>query len=440
MPVHIRPRSGLETCAPGSDALILDEAGAGSTADDVPESRASRLRRVPGAGAVLGFIAIAALVWFVVFWSVLHPPAVSPVQAPVAGAAALPAVFRGWAHWDANWYASISRDGYSYQRGAQSSVAFFPVYPMVIHGIVAMVPGANRLVVGSLATLTAGVAAAALFWRWCRDRLPASSATTAVLLLAVYPYSVYLYGPVYADALFLALTLAAFVLLERDHVVGAALVGALATGSRPAGIIVAVALIARLIEQRAAPTSPGIPRGSGPGLHRWHRPPLKRGDYTIVAAAGGFVGYCVYLGCRFGDPFAFATVQGASGWDQNPGPHTWFKLDFFAEVTRAPFGPAALGLVLQLGFALLALATVPAIGRRFGWSYALLVGLIVAMPLIATKDFQGTGRYLLPAFPVAAIAGHGLAQRPHLRAAVLTAGVATIALFSSWFAKGNYLS
>ena len=52
-------------------------------------------------------------------------------------------------------------------------------------------------------------------------------ATTAVLLLAVFPYSIFLYGPVYADALFLAGVLASFVLLERERVLAATMVCAI---------------------------------------------------------------------------------------------------------------------------------------------------------------------------------------------------------------------
>ena len=399
-------------------------------------------RILPFALALGGFIAIAAAVWFVVFWSVQHPPAVAPIQAPVPGAADLPAIFRGWAHWDASWYTSISRDGYHYQPGTQSSVAYFPLFPLLIRLVVAVSPGgANAYIVGTILTLIAGITAAALFWVWCRERFSAPSATMAVLLLAVYPYSIYLYGPVYADALFLAGVLGAFVLLERDHILAAAIVGAFTTAARSAGLILAIALVARLIEIRARERSIAIDDPVRQAwLRRWDPRVLHRRDLSIFLASGGLIAYCAFLRVAFADQFAFATVQSAPGWDQGPGWQTWLKADFVAEVARNPLGPASLGMVFQASLALAVLAMVPWVARKIAPSYALFVALIALMPIIATKDFQGAGRYLLPAFPIIALCGHALSQRRALGVLTLAAGIPIILLFASWFAKGNYLA
>ena len=43
--------------------------------------------------------------------------------------------------------------------------------------------------------------------------------------------------------------------------------------------------------------------------------------------------------------------------------------------------------------------------RRFGWGYAAYAAVVIAIPIIGTKDFMGTGRYVLAAFPVIAAAG-----------------------------------
>jgi amino acid transporter len=42
--------------------------------------------------------------------------------------------------------------------------------------------------------------------------------------------------------------------------------------------------------------------------------------------------------------------------------------------------------------------------RRFGWGYAAYTVVSLAIPLIGTKDFMGTGRYVLAAYPVIAAA------------------------------------
>ena len=37
-----------------------------------------------------------------------------------------------WARWDGRWYVEIAEHGYTYDPNAQSSVAFFPLYPALM--------------------------------------------------------------------------------------------------------------------------------------------------------------------------------------------------------------------------------------------------------------------------------------------------------------------
>ena len=80
--------------------------------------------------------------------------------------------------------------------------------------------------------MLAGLGVALLFARWVWDRLPRRSAVFAVVVLLVYPYAFFLYGAVYADALFVLCSIGAFLLLERRWYVAAGLVGALATAGQ----------------------------------------------------------------------------------------------------------------------------------------------------------------------------------------------------------------
>jgi hypothetical protein len=378
--------------------------------------------------ALGGFALVALLAWLVAAWSVAHPPASPPHEVAIPGVEALPSWVRGWSHWDAGWYDRISRDGYTYHASEQSSVAFFPLYPLLVHLAGYVVPGWSTFARGATLTAVFGLVAAGLFFAWCRTRMSPPAATTAVLLLAVYPYSIYLFGAVYADALLLACALAAFVLLERGHVAWATIAAVACSAARPVGVLIVVAVAVRHCELRSAVDAGG----------RWG----KRASSVLIGAVGasGFGLYSLYLWWRFGDPFAFATTQQAPGWDQGPGLHTWLKVGFFEELGRSPFSSAALGLVLQASVALLMLATAPAVARRFGHAYGLLVALVVLLPLVASKDFQGTGRYVLPAFPVFALLGDCLDRHPAARVVVLGAGLVAVLLFASWFAKGNYLA
>jgi hypothetical protein len=92
--------------------------------------------------------------------------------------------------------------------------------------------------------------------------------------------------------------------------------------------------------------------------------------------------------------------------------------------------------VLAIGM----LALVPRIARRLGWAYALLTAGVILLPVIGTKDFMGTGRYLLAAFPVFAVAGEWLADRPRLRVVVVGASAIVLVFLTSLFARGHYLA
>ena len=86
------------------------------------------------------------------------------------------------------------------------------------------------------------------------------------------------------------------------------------------------------------------------------------------------------------------------------------------------------------------LATVPTIVRRFGWGYGVYVAVAVAFSFIQLKDFHGLGRHAPAAFPAFAVFGIWLVQRPALRRPALAASAVLLLLFTSWYARGYYLT
>ena len=80
------------------------------------------------------------------------------------------------------------------------------------------------------------------------------------------------------------------------------------------------------------------------------------------------------------------------------------------------------------------------VGRKFGWGYAIYVVVVLAIPLVGSKDFQGVGRYCLAAFPAFAVMGQFLAERRQLATGVLIVSAVGLGLFCSSFARGAYVS
>ena len=369
-----------------------------------------------------------------------------------------PSALEGWVRFDAGWYRSIAEDGY-YFRGEeeQSSVAFFPVYALVMRAFHSLF-GGDTAAWGIFITLLSGLTVAVLFYRWCIPRIGEVSARYALAMLLLWPYGWYLFGAVYADALFIALVIGAFSLLERDRIVLATVLGAIATATRPVGLAVVVGLIARELERQGVFSLPRFDRvrvaritpGKTTSPPREDRLPLLRFDRTKLRARSaipllsiaGLVSYVVYLAAKFDEPFAFVIAERAPGWELRAGPHTWFKVEFFDRVAHFPHMGKwyTAGLVVQavLAFGLLTLTR--RVGRKFGWGYAIYVVVVLAIPLVGSKDFQGIGRYCLAAFPVFAVMGQCLAERRRLAIGVLAVSALGLGLLCSGFARGAYVS
>lgn len=340
--------------------------------------------------------------------------------------------FEGWQRWDAYWYRTIVREGYVYYPDVQSSVAFWPSYPIVVRAVSWAFP--SIFITGSIVSLVSGAASAVLVRRWAGMFLPRAAAVTTVALMLVYPYGYYKFGAVYADSLCLAATLGAFVLLERDRVFWAGLLGVVATAARPAGVVVAIVLVLRLIERR------NLERGAQSVWQRFDPRALRVRDTPILLAFGGVGAWAVYLWARFGDPLLFATIEGTKGWDQGAGPSTWFKLSFIRELQHQPLAWSTIGHLVQGLLLIGALALVPLVIRRFGWAYALYVVGLAALALIGTKDFQSSGRYILGAFPCFAVLAELLVRRPPLRFVILVVSLVALLCMGVAYGRGSYLS
>jgi len=358
------------------------------------------------------------------------------------------AIFGGWFRFDGNWYELIATQGYWFNGPTvQSPVAFFPGYPMVLRGL--HVLGIPVELAATLVTIAAGAGVSIAILRWMRDRLDPRTARIALITFLLYPYAFFLMGASYGDALFLVAAIGAFLLLEGDHPIWAGVAGAVATATRPVGIAVVVGLIAVTLWRRAAVTR----RGRRPSID-WRR--LRRADAGVLLSIGGIVGYMIFLGVRFGHPLAFDEVQQSPGWDQGTGPRTWFKITWFQQIKNLPgwFGDwlhhgdaatfekvqYAVTVILQGLFVLGFLALAVMVWRRFGWGYGLYCFAMLVIALVGTKDFQGTGRYLLATFPCFGVLAVVLSQHRALRWTWWIMSAAMLLLWSFAFGRGYYVA
>ena len=330
-------------------------------------------------------------------------------------------ITRAWIHWDAGWYAAIAADGYWYHPGEQSPVAFFPVYPSAVGALHAL--GVNRYWAGILITAVCGLAGLFVFNRWARRLQGDAVALTATTLFALYPFSFYLYGVMYSDALFLLAVVGAFYALEKDRLWPSVALGIVATAARPVAPAVMIGLIARRIEQRRS-------RGER----------LRACDLALALTGLGLVAYMAFLWYRFGDPLAFIHVQSAAGWMQPPGAATWLKLDLLHRVHRDPTEFGTWIRLANAAAALGALAVAIPTWRRWSKAYAMYIAIVVGVPALSTKDFMGLGRYVIAAFPLFITLAAWLQERPRLRAAWVAVSAVVLVGLSMAFAVGRYVA
>ncbi len=287
----------------------------------------------------------------------------------------------GWARWDVSHYVAVARLGYGDPTSPShdGGVGFFPLYPMLMRGAVALVgvePDGPALALAALAiSFACFLVAVPLFAGLVADQLGERIARTATLLLCVSPFS-FFFTAAYSESLFLLLVAVSLRLGLSGRWRLAALVAGLATGSRLVGLAIAPALV----------------------FLAWRRgEPLRELVWTAVVSVWGVVAYFGYLWVETGNPLAYFSAQ--ANWG-NWSDYVWYYLDF---LIRDPVGyftgderrlVIALNVVLGLG----ALAVLPLVWRWLDSATALLTTLLVVVQFANT--WVSLGRYLLPAIGV----------------------------------------
>lgn len=330
-----------------------------------------------------------------------------------------PAFLNMWIRWDAGWYQAIAEHGYNFSTTVQSAAAYFPLYPMAMHAVMAL--GVNVFIAGIVVTAACGAGGFALFWLWAKERTDPHTADAATLLFLLWPFSFFLYGAVYSDALFIALAIGAFLCLERGALLPSVLLGMLATATRPVGPALVLGLFVRRLELQSR-------TGAA----------LSAKDFAPLLCGAGILAYMAFLYAKFGDPLAFLKAQGA--WRQEPGWASLFKLPLLERVMRkgsySDLPLPALHFAMTLLFLVLAGRT----ASLLGVGYAVYVVAVLAIPLAVSRDFIGLGRYCLSAFPSFVVLADQLRPSARAQKAWLIISSVMLAVMICEFAIGHYIS
>lgn len=155
-----------------------------------------------------------------------------------------------WARWDGRWYVEIAEHGYRYDPNAQSSVAFFPLYPALMR-LVTLPFGTDHtafVVAGLVISNAALLGALYVLGRFARTEIGATAAERIPILFLVFPATVFL-SAAYPESLMLLLGASAFLSAREKRWWRAGIFAALGTLTKPFGIAVTIALLIEAARQ-----------------------------------------------------------------------------------------------------------------------------------------------------------------------------------------------
>ena len=325
-----------------------------------------------------------------------------------------------FAAWDSGWYFDIAQRGYYWSPTGQSSLAFFPLYPMLMRALAWPFGGGDRAlwlsgIALSYACLFLGLAVL--------HRLTATTfggdreaARRTVLYVAVFPFA-YFFTQVYTESLFLLTSVSAVAAAVASRWGWAGLFGALAALTRPNGILIAVPLGLLALAGR-------------PRLAE-----LARRAAALLLVPVGFGAFCAFAWRLSGDPLGWLHAQ--AQWGYTVGNRPWVELmrlldglekhglyGYFFSDPLAPYyflhGMVALAFV----------ALVPSVFTRVGVALGAYVAVSLYVPLTGNA-LEGIGRYAATLFPVFMLLGTIASRRVH--EAILIGSALVLSLLTSLF-------
>jgi hypothetical protein len=321
--------------------------------------------------------------------------------------------------WDSGWYFDIARNGYYYSADGQSSVAFFPLYPMLMRAAAWPFGGTDRALwtAGVVVSCVAFALALIALHRFSERVLGSrEAARRTILYLAVFPFALFM-TRVYAESVFLLASVLAVSNAHSRYWGRAGLFGAFATLARPNGILIGLPLVLMAVWDR-------------PGFRE-----IAKRAVALVPVPLALGAYCAFVYLEAGHPLAWLSAQGQWGYFLwNPPWQQLLKLlgrlskygiyDYFFVSPMAPYhffnGLAALVF----------LALTPSVFRRLGAPMGAYVLVSLLIPL-SSNSLIGIGRYAAVLFPVFMVLG--AVRSPRVHEALLITGSALLALYVALF-------
>lgn len=355
------------------------------------------------------------------------------------------AVLDAMTGWDGGWYVGIVKHGYAYDPDRQSSVAFFPAYPLMVRYVhqmtglsvhLAALLVSHACLLGSMGVLVAYV----------RQRFPTScEQITPYVLLAfgLFPMTFFL-RMAYSESLFLFLCILALYGMEKKWpVLLIAFVVGIATATRAVGVALLLPLMLFTVKNRQT---------------AWGA--ATQMLYLIPVACWGLLDYILFLQLEFGNALAF--VQTQRHWQMRPALSLGARLEVLFSLepiwsVYVPSSPAYWGrfghglnplfnplFANPIYFVLAAVLTViGALKRWLTWEEVLLAAGMLLIPYV-TKSYEngmsGQGRFAAAVFPIYIVLGIWLSRLSlPIVVGFFALAIFFLAVYAAMFAAGCHI-
>ncbi|GAA3402994.1 hypothetical protein ACFFNY_05630 [Paenibacillus hodogayensis] len=202
------------------------------------------------------------------------------------------------------WYASVIENGYlkepTTEEGITANSAFFSLYPLLVTGLVKI---SNLSTNQAGAVLSTAFLTVALYYTYRYVSLTRGkiSATTAILLIALGPYSFY-FSALSTDSLFILLVILSFYFLEQKRWIMSGIIGALLSFTRPLGVVILIPLIFKMFLESQR-------KGEKPREFLVNVLKNEKKLLSLLLVPSGLFLYMTFLYFYIGDPLAFKNTQ-----------------------------------------------------------------------------------------------------------------------------------
>lgn len=316
---------------------------------------------------------------------------------------------------DAVRYLQIAREGYVTEGADAINLVFYPLYPLLMR-VLSLSGVWSMALTGMIISRLALMGAAVCLWELVKMDADEKAAFFSVLLMAVYPFSMFTVG-VYTESLFLLLTISCMLMIRKDRMALAGVLGCLAALTRVQGMLLIFPAVYRVVSGRL---------GNEKRKIRWT-------DLCILLIPMGFVVYLAINASLHGNAFQFLIYEEGEPWYQTS---KWLGENIALQYRQVQEFKGLEWVIyipqIVLYFAALAVLFL-GIRNKVRMEYILYGAVYLGFTYLSGWMISG-GRYMLCCFPCFIVLGQLKKDNVRIGLTALSAGVFVI--YSLMFLMG----